>query len=51
MFSGNISCCDRYLVSDSSDARRNAHKKKLNKILKPYLYLMHRFLYELVLRS
>jgi len=25
--------------------------KKLNKISKPYLYLMYRFLYEVVLRS
>ena len=28
MFSGNIFCCDRYLVSDSSDAGRNADLKK-----------------------
>jgi len=27
MFSGNIFCCDRYLVSDSSDAGRNADFK------------------------
>ena len=29
MFSGNIFCCDRYLVSDSSDAGRNADERKL----------------------
>jgi len=48
MFSGNIFCYDRYLVSDSSDAGRNADlkkKKTLGKIYKPYLYLMCRFVY------
>ena len=44
MFSGNIFCCDRYLVSDSSDAGRNADLKKKRLWVK---FVNHNYIYML----